>query len=199
MGKDAIAPRVTGHIITHNHWDRDWVLTEIITQKQAVGFFTNLWKMMEREPEYKMVLDGQAEVIDDYLAELPPAKRPGAEKMLAKHIGRGKLMAGPTYIQPDFVLISGETHVRNLLIGHNVAKKYGNVMKVGWLIDTFGHISQTPPTRAKGTESITISVSVMRRKFRNNSRKMVSSVTGMTTFIFSIARSMYSNWPLQVT
>ena len=26
-----------------------------------------------------------------------------------------------------------------------------------------------------------------------------SSVTGITTFIFSMARSMYSNWPLQVT
>ena len=144
MSKSTSAPRVTGHIITHNHWDRDWVLTELITQKQAVGFFTNLWKMMEREPDYKMVLDGQAEVIDDYLDELPPSKRPAAERMLKKHISRGKLMAGPTYIQPDFVLISGETHVRNLLIGHNVAKKYGNVMKVGWLIDTFGHISQTP-------------------------------------------------------
>ena len=45
---------------------------------------------------------------------------------------------------------------------------------------------------------MTISVSVMRLKFRYSSRKMVSSVTGITIFIFSIARSMYSNWPLQV-
>ena len=137
-------PRVTGHIITHNHWDRDWVLTEQITQKQAVGFFTNLFEMMEREPEYRMVIDGQAEIIDDFLAELPPSKRPAAERNLARHVGRGKLAAGPTYIQPDYVLISGETHVRNLLLGHKVAEKYGKVMKVGWLIDTFGHISQTP-------------------------------------------------------
>ncbi|GJE69573.1 hypothetical protein CHKEEEPN_1101 [Methylorubrum podarium] len=28
------------------------------------------------------------------------------------------------------------------------------------------HISQTPPTRAKGRDSMTISVSVRRRKFR---------------------------------
>jgi len=157
MGRKDIASRVTGHIITHNHWDRDWVLTELITQKQAVGFFTNLFKMMEREPEYRMVLDGQAEIIDDFLDELPPRKRPAAEKALAKHIGRGKLMAGPTYIQPDYVLVSGETHVRNLLIGHNVARKYGNVMKVGWLSDTFGHISQTPQLLNQfGTDSIFI-------------------------------------------
>ncbi|HUU32066.1 MAG TPA: glycoside hydrolase family 38 C-terminal domain-containing protein, partial [Phycisphaerae bacterium] len=157
MGRKDIASRVTGHIITHNHWDRDWVLTEIITRKQAVGFFANLFKMMEREPEYRMVLDGQAEIIDDFLDELPPRKRPAAEKALAKHIGRGKLMAGPTYIQPDYVLVSGETHVRNLLIGHNVARKYGNVMKVGWLIDTFGHISQMPQLLNQfGTDSIFI-------------------------------------------
>jgi len=142
--KEAATPPVTGHIITHNHWDRDWVLTERITRKQAVGFFTNLFEMMAREPDYRMVLDGQAEIIDDFLDELPPSRRPAAERHLARHIGRGKLAAGPTYIQPDYVLISGEAHVRNLLLGHKLAGKYGKVIKIGWLIDTFGHISQTP-------------------------------------------------------
>jgi mannosylglycerate hydrolase len=136
--------RVTGHIITHNHWDRDWVLTELITRKQAAGFFKNLFKMFEKEPEYKMVTDGQVEVIDDYLEQLSPAKRKAEEAKFRRWGKRGNLAMGPTYIQPDYVLISGETHVRNLLLGHKVGNSLGNVMKVGWLVDTFGHISQTP-------------------------------------------------------
>ena len=48
----------------------------------------------------------------------------------------------------------------------------------------YGYISQMPPTSANGTDSMTISVSVMRRKFRYSSKKMINSVTGMTTFIF---------------
>jgi len=135
---------VTGHLITHNHWDRDWVLTDLITQKQAARFFQNLFRMMEREPEYRMVLDGQTEIIEGALEVMSPAKRRAAERLLRKHVTRGRLAAGPNYIQPDYVLISAEAHVRNLLIGHKVARKYGRVMKAGWLVDTFGHMSQTP-------------------------------------------------------
>jgi len=142
--KAAARRRVTGHIITHNHWDRDWVLTDCITRGQAAAFFANLFKMLDREPDYKMVTDGQTEVIDDYLAHLAPAKRKEMEAKFRKWVSRGNIAVGPTYIQPDYVLISGETHVRNLLIGHKIGRRLGKVMKVGWLVDTFGHISQTP-------------------------------------------------------
>ena len=136
--------RVTGHIITHNHWDRDWVLTEAITRRQAAAFFKNLFKRFDQHPDYKMVTDGQVELIDDYLEQLSPAKRKVEEAKFRKWVSRGNLAIGPSYIQPDYVLISGETHARNLLLGHKVANKFGKVMKVGWLMDTFGHISQSP-------------------------------------------------------
>ena len=45
---------------------------------------------------------------------------------------------------------------------------------------------------------MTISVSVRRRKFKYSSKKMISRVMGTTIFIFSMARSMDSNCPLQV-
>ncbi len=61
------------------------------------------------------------------------------------------------------------------------------------------HISQIPPTRAKGSESMTIIVSVMVRKLRYNSRKMIRSVTGTTIFRRAAARSRYSYWPLHIT
>ena len=61
------------------------------------------------------------------------------------------------------------------------------------------HISQSPPTSAKGSDNITISVSVRRPKFRNSSRKMIIRVTGTTILSLAVARSRYSNWPLHCT
>jgi hypothetical protein len=60
-------------------------------------------------------------------------------------------------------------------------------------------MSQSPPTSANGSESMTIIVSVTERKFRYSSRKMISSVAGTTTFSRAIDRSRYSYWPLQTT
>jgi hypothetical protein len=56
-----------------------------------------------------------------------------------------------------------------------------------------------PPTSEKGSESITIRVSVKAQKFKYSSRKMISSVTGTTTFSRAAALSKYSYCPLQVT
>ena len=42
-----------------------------------------------------------------------------------------------------------------------------------------------------------IRVSVKRLKFRYSSTKMIAMVSGTTILSFALARSMYSNWPLQ--
>ena len=55
------------------------------------------------------------------------------------------------------------------------------------------HISHRPPASANGTDSMTIKVSVTRRKFKYSSRKMTKTVTGTTIFSRALARSMYSN------
>ncbi len=58
------------------------------------------------------------------------------------------------------------------------------------------HSSHTPPTKANGSDSITMSVSVSRRKFRKRSRKTTSSVSGTTIRSRASARSRYSYCPL---
>ncbi|MDP7423722.1 MAG: glycoside hydrolase family 38 C-terminal domain-containing protein, partial [bacterium] len=60
------------------------------------------------------------------------------------YIREGRVLIGPWYVQPDEFLVSGEAHIRNLLIGHRIARRYGTIMKVGYLPDCFGHISQMP-------------------------------------------------------
>ena len=48
-----------------------------------------------------------------------------------------------------------------------------------------------PLPHRMGNKSAMIATTVI--IFRYSSKKMLSSVTGITTFIFSMARSMYSN------
>ncbi len=65
---------------------------------------------------------------------------------------------GPWYCLPDEYLVSGEALIRNLLIGHRVARRFGPVMKAGYIPDPFGHVSQMPQIFAGfGVDSIIFS------------------------------------------
>lgn len=85
------------------------------------------------------MLDGQTVVLEDYL-EIKPQQR----QRLAKYIRAGRLQVGPWYVSPDFFLTSGESTVRNLMLGHRLSQEFGGTMKAGYLPDVFGHISQMP-------------------------------------------------------
>jgi len=56
----------------------------------------------------------------------------------------GRLTIGPWYVQPDSLLPSGETHVRNLLEGRRVGEQFGPVSRVAYTPDSFGHPAQFP-------------------------------------------------------
>ena len=45
---------------------------------------------------------------------------------------------------PDEFLVSGESLVRNLALGHRIAAQFGTPMPVGYLPDLFGHVGQMP-------------------------------------------------------
>ncbi|MGB5304485.1 MAG: glycoside hydrolase family 38 C-terminal domain-containing protein, partial [Gemmatimonadota bacterium] len=85
------------------------------------------------------VLDGQAILLDDYLASRPAERERIRDLVLA-----GRLAVGPWYILPDEFLVSGEATVRNLILGHQAASQLGGVQKVGYMPDSFGHVAQVP-------------------------------------------------------
>ena len=85
------------------------------------------------------LLDGQSILIDDYLA-LRPEKREEIRNCVAER----RLFIGPWYTQPDEFLVSAESLIRNLQLGIHTARSYGRTMRLGWIPDTFGHISQLP-------------------------------------------------------
>ena len=128
------------HVVSHTHWDREWYLPFQQYWHRLVDMIDNLLKLLEEKPSFNyFVLDGQTVVLEDYL-EI----RPENQKRLKREIRRKRLFIGPWYILPDEFLVSGESLVRNLLRGHQIAGAFGHIMKIGYLPDSFGHINQLP-------------------------------------------------------
>ncbi len=131
----------TLHFVSHTHWDREWYESFDAFRFRLVRLIDHLIDILKKDPHYQtFLLDGQTIVLEDYL-EIRPEK----EAILCQLIQSGRIIIGPWYILPDEFLISGETHIRNLLWGKKVARRFGgDPMKVGYLPDSFGHIAQMP-------------------------------------------------------
>jgi mannosylglycerate hydrolase len=96
--------------------------------------------ILEKDENYSsFTLDGQVIPLEDYLEV-----RPEMEEKIRTFIKQKRLSIGPMYVLPDEFLVSGESLIRNLLIGYHLSQKFGGVMKVGYIPDPFGHIAQIP-------------------------------------------------------
>jgi alpha-mannosidase len=127
------------HIINHTHWDREWFLTSEYTNRWISNLIRNLEHRCHNNPSFRFLLDGQTLVIEDLLILAPEMKH-----LVQELVDNGCLAIGPYYSQPDWQLSSGELLIRNLQYGLKDAGRFGVPTQVGWLVDTFGHISQAP-------------------------------------------------------
>ena len=140
MPERSILNQYTVVVIPHTHWDREWYATFQQFRIRLVHVMDALLDLLERNPAFTHFnLDAQTVVLQDYL-EIRPEKR----EILRKFVRDCRLGVGPWYVLPDEFLVSGESLVRNLLLGHRLASDFGHVQKVGYIPDTFGHISQLP-------------------------------------------------------
>lgn len=128
------------HIVPHTHWDREWYLPFQAFRLRLVDVLDDLLPRMAADPSYaRFLLDGQLAVVDDYLAVRPEAAEP-----IRRLVGSGRLSIGPWYTLPDEFLVSGETLIRDIQLGLQVAARYGGAMAAGYLPDMFGHVAQMP-------------------------------------------------------
>ena len=110
-----VAP-TTVFVVSHTHWDREWYRTFHQFRVDLVDVVQQVLDALEEGGEFRhFLLDGQAIILEDYLA-VCPEDAPRIEKLVAA----GALSLGPWYVLPDEFLISAEAHVRNLAIGHKV-------------------------------------------------------------------------------
>ncbi len=127
-------------LVSHTNWDREWYLDYEKYRFRMVETLDKLLEIFDNNPHFRhFTWDGHTIFLEDYLQI-----RPYKKEKVKKYIQQGRLHVGPWYTMPDEFLASGESLIRNLLIGTRMAKEYGQVMRVGFLVDTFGHISQMP-------------------------------------------------------
>ncbi len=129
----------TYHVISHTHWDREWYQPFEQMRHRLVDMMDNLIEIYQKYPNYIFHLDAQTICLEDYL-EIRPYRK--AE--LKKYIRSGNILVGPWYVQNDFFLTSGESTIRNLLVGTSIADEFGACETVGYVPDQFGLISQLP-------------------------------------------------------
>ena len=129
----------TIHLVFSSHWDREWYLPFQKFRGKLVKTLDAIFAALEsgRLPFYQM--DGQFLPVEDYLQI-----RPEKETLVRRLITEGRFVVGPWYNLSDGFLVSGESLVRNFLMGMRRAEAFGRTGKVGWMCDIFGHNSQMP-------------------------------------------------------
>ena len=128
------------YVISHTHWDREWYQTFQEFRVRLVRMMDDFLDVLEKGEFPCFHLDGQTIVLEDYL-EIRPQNRQRLEAL----IKAGKIIIGPWYVMPDEFLVSGESLVRNLQLGHRICGEWGaQPMNSGYVTDIFGHNSQFP-------------------------------------------------------
>jgi len=129
------------HVVPHTHWDREWYHPAAVFGLRLTRLVDDLVELLTHRPDFRtFLLDGQAVVLDDYLAS-----RPEQESRIRRLFADGRLEAGPWYVLADEFLVSAEALVRNLFEGGRTVRRCGgHPMAVGYSPDAFGHPAGFP-------------------------------------------------------
>ena len=129
------------HYVLSTHWDREWYQNFQDYRNRLVRLFDNILAGMDEEVmRGPFQTDGQAIILEDYL-EVRPEKR----ALVEQRAREGKLVIGPWYVLPDEFLVSGESIIRNIRMGKQIARDFGGEPSTaGFACDLFGQISQLP-------------------------------------------------------
>ena len=136
---------LTFHLIPHTHWDREWYLTRAAFAARLVPVIDDLLDRLDASPEFRsFLLDGQSVLLEDYLRIRP--ERRGRITTLVRD---GRLQVGPWYVLADEFVPSGESLLRNLLLGQADARRLGGRSDVLYSPDAFGHPAVWPALAAE--------------------------------------------------
>lgn len=123
----------------HSHWDREWYREFEDFRLRLIEVFDEVLGALSKNEIPCFYFDGQTAALEDYL-EIHPEKEQEIKKLLKAK----KLRIGPFYCSADSFLSSGECLYRNLEIGINKSKEFGETEFLGYLSDTFGHSQAIP-------------------------------------------------------
>ena len=138
-------PALTVHLIPHTHWDREWYLPRAAFVARLVPALDDLLDRLDASPDFRsFFLDGQTVLLEDYLRV-----RTDQRARVAALVRAGRLQVGPWYVLADELIPSGESLVRNLLLGRTDAERLGGRTDVLYSPDAFGHPAIWPALAAE--------------------------------------------------
>jgi alpha-mannosidase len=178
-------------VYAQTHWDREWYKTFQSFRLRLVQVVDSVIEQLEQNKLASFYFDGQTIALEDYL-EIKPENK----ERIIKLIKDKKLFIGPWYVLADEFLVSGESLIRNLLIGIRQSQEYGCNDFIGYLPDAFGHSSEIP--RILSSANIDYAV-VWRGAGKNNSEfvwKSPDNSAVLTTYLTEGYFHDYLNHPV---
>lgn len=128
------------HCVGHTHIDMEWKWTRKQTHEKIQRSFSTANALMERYPEYLFTLS-QPELYR-YLKEEAPSKYEQLKNWVVK--GRWE-PEGSMWVECDCNLVSGESFVRQLMMGKAFFRdEFGVENRVLFLPDVFGYSAALP-------------------------------------------------------
>ncbi|AOS96508.1 Mannosylglycerate hydrolase [Microbulbifer aggregans] len=127
-------------VVVQTHWDREWYYPHQTFLGRLLQVMEQVVEQLDSGQLVSFLFDGQVSAIEDFYREAEPAL---AERV-RHYVSERRIIIGPWYIMADEFLCSGESLIRNLELGIRRANGHGHCQSVGYLPDTFGHVSQMP-------------------------------------------------------
>ncbi|MBI2324381.1 MAG: phosphatase PAP2 family protein, partial [Chloroflexi bacterium] len=130
----------TIYVVPHTHWDREWYSRFEVYRERLVRMVGKLLDLMERDERFsQFTFDGHTIWAEDHIA-IRPEDRVRIERLVRSD----RLLVGPWYVLADYLLVSGESILRNFQEGLRVSGDLGRAMRVCYVADPFGHPAQMP-------------------------------------------------------
>jgi alpha-mannosidase len=133
-------PKDTFWLIPHTHWEGAVFKTREEYLDMGLPNILTAVRLLKEHPNYRFVLD-QVAYFKPFLERYPEEA-----SAFRKFVAEGRLqIVGGLDVMPDDNIPGGESFVRQILYGKSYCRKeLGVEVKVGWLLDTFGHNAQLP-------------------------------------------------------
>jgi len=132
--------------IGHAHIDTAWLWPLAETRRKVIRTISTTLRLMEDYPEYKFSFS-QA-VQHDWVKQM----QPDLFAQMKRRVREGRIVpVGGMWVEPDTNVPSGESLIRQLLVGQRFFREeYGLESKEIWIPDVFGYCAQLPQIAALG-------------------------------------------------